>query len=101
MEAAETGREKKMTDEMREYTTFTVTTKDGSEVEMAVIEEFEFEHKNYVVGALIEGDTINEDGYYIYRTKESKDDVVIEKITDPEEYQKVAEAFFEMSGEDE
>ena len=30
----------------QEYITFTVTTKDGAEVEMAVVDEFEFEKKH-------------------------------------------------------
>lgn len=86
-----------MTEEYLEYTTFTTTTKDGAEVEMAVIEEFEFNHKNYVVGALIENDTINEEGFYIFRTKMIKDDVVVEKITDPDEYRDAAQAYMEMN----
>ena len=56
-------------EDFKEYATFTVTNKDGEEVELAVVDEFDFEHKHYVVGALIEGDTINEDGLFIYSRK--------------------------------
>ena len=42
-----------MENEFNEYVTFTITTKDGEEVEMAVVDEFDFEDKHYVVGALI------------------------------------------------
>ena len=36
-----------------EYVTFHVTASDGSDVEMAVVDEFDFEDKHYVVGAVL------------------------------------------------
>ncbi len=87
-----------MTEELKEYITFTIIAKDGSEVELAVVDEFEFEHKNYVVGAVIEGDVINEDGLYIYRARLVGDDFVAEKITNQIEYEKIAKAYMEMEG---
>ncbi|MCQ2539372.1 MAG: DUF1292 domain-containing protein [Acetatifactor sp.] len=85
-----------MSEEFMEYTTFTVKAKDGSDVELAVIAEFEFERKNYVVGARIEGDAISEEGVYIYRTRILKDDFAFDPITDPEEYEKVTKAYLEL-----
>ena len=85
-----------MQEEMKEYATFTTTNKEGNEIEMAVIDEFEFEHKNYVVGALIEEDVVNEDGLFIFRVKEVGDDIKVEKITNPSDYQKIAEAYMSM-----
>lgn len=85
-----------MTEEFQEYVTFTTTNKDGEEIEMAVVDEFEFGHRNYVVGAVIEDDTINEDGLYIYRAVVGAEDFLVEKITDAEEYEKAAEAYLEM-----
>ena len=85
-----------MQEEMREYATFTTTNKDGNEIEMAVIDEFEFEHKNYVVGALIEEDTVKEDGLFIFKVKEAKEEIIVEKIASQTEYQKIAEAYMEM-----
>ena len=85
-----------MSEEMKEYATFTVTAKDGSQVELAAVDEFTFEHKNYVVGALIEGDVINEDGLYIYRAKVSGEELEVEKITNAIEYEKIAKAYMEM-----
>lgn len=81
--------------ETSEYTTFSVTTKDGTEIELAVVDEFEFEKKGYVVGALIEGDTINEDGLYIYRIK-AGEEFAVEKITNEIEYEKIANAYLDM-----
>ena len=37
-----------MENSFEEYVTFYVTAKDGSEVEMAVVDEFDFEKKHYV-----------------------------------------------------
>lgn len=85
-----------MDEEFEEYITFTVNNKDGQEVEMAVVDEFDFEHKHYIVGALIEGDTINEDGLYIYKAKIMADDFAVEKITNQADYQKIAKAYMEL-----
>lgn len=82
--------------EFQEYTTFYVTAKDGAKVEMAVVDEFEFEHKNYVAAALIEGDTINEEGIYIYKAKIVDDEIVAEKITNKVDYERVVKAYMEM-----
>ena len=85
-----------MQEEIKEYVTFTTTNKSGDEIEMAVMDEFEFEHKNYVVGALIEDDVINEEGLFIFRVKEMEEEIKVEKITNQVEYQKIAEAYMEM-----
>lgn len=88
-----------MAEEFQEYITFTVTNKDGQEVEMAVVDEFDFDHKHYVVGAMIEGDTINEEGMYIYRAKLVDDGFVAEKIESSSKYQEIAEAYMAMEQE--
>ena len=85
-----------MQDEVREYTTFVTTNKEGKEIEMAVIDEFEYEHKPYVVGALIEEDTVKEDGLFIFKLKSAEDEIVVEKIINPDEYQKIAQAYVDM-----
>ena len=87
-----------MQEEFKEYATFITTNREGNEIEMAVMDEFEFEHKNYVVGALIEGDTVNEDGFFIFRVKEMGDDIKVEKISNQIEYQKIAQAYMEIEG---
>lgn len=76
-----------------EYATFTTTDKDGNEIEMAVVDEFEFNHKKYIVASLIENDTINEDGMFIFLGKVIDGELSVEKITDAAEYEKVANAF--------
>ena len=85
-----------MQEELKEYATFVTTNRDGNEIEMAVIDEFEFEHKNYVVGALMENETVNEDGLFIFKLKEAGDEIKVEKITSQVDYQKIAQAYMEM-----
>lgn len=87
-----------MGDEIKEYATFTVTSRDGNEVEMAVVDEFEFEHKNYVVGAVIKDDVIDEEGLYIYKVKLTEDDFVVEKIHNQADYERIAKAYMELDG---
>ncbi|MBQ6463200.1 MAG: DUF1292 domain-containing protein [Pseudobutyrivibrio sp.] len=85
-----------MDNEFREYITFVVNTRDGDEVEMAVIDQFEFENKSYVAAALVEGDTVSDEGCFIYRIKVGEDDFKVEKITNQIDYNRVAEAYMDM-----
>ena len=84
-------------EEFKEYATFTTTTSDGEQDEMAVVDEFEFENKNYVAAARVVDDTIDEEGLYIYKVKVSEDDFTVEKINNKVEYEKIARAYMEMS----
>ncbi|MCR4695540.1 MAG: DUF1292 domain-containing protein [Pseudobutyrivibrio sp.] len=85
-----------MDNEMREYITFVVPTKDGDEVEMAVIDQFEFENKSYVAAALVDGDTVNTEGCFIYRVRVTEDDFKVEKIHSQVDYNRVAAAYMDM-----
>ena len=92
-----------MEDEFQEYVTFHVTAKDGSDVEMAVVDEFDFDKVHYVVGAIVEDDTINDDGRYIYKSVINGDDFTVEKIAREFDYKRVAEVYLRMleeSGEE-
>lgn len=85
-----------MEKDFNEYITFHITSKDGADVEMAVVDEFDFENKHYVVGAVVEDDTINEDGLYIYRSIMEGDDFKVEKIAREFDYKRIAKAYMEM-----
>ena len=85
-----------MENEYQEYVTFHVTARDGSDVEMAVVDEFDFENKHYVVGAVVKDDTILDDGRYIYRSVIEGDDFSVEKIGREFEYKRIAEAYMDM-----
>lgn len=85
------------TDRMEEYITFHITASDGRDVEMAVVDEFEFEHKNYLVSAVVENEEILDDDRFIYRVKLTRDDgFAVEKIPDMKEYERIAEAYMEL-----
>lgn len=88
-----------MGNEYQEYVTFQVTARDGSEVEMAVVDEFDFEDKHYVVGAVIQEDTIIDDGRYIYLSVIEGDDFTVKKIEKEFEYNRVAQAYMHMDEE--
>lgn len=90
-----------MSMEYNEYVTFTVTTKAGDTVEMAVVDEFDFENKHYVVGALVKEDEIIEEGRYIYKCimKDGDEEFKVEKITREFEYNRIAEAYMNMEDE--
>ena len=85
-----------MENEYKEYYTFHITAKDGSDVEMAVVDEFEFEKKHYIVGAVIKDDEIMDDGRYIYRCTMKDGEIQAEKIICPSDYEKVVKAYMEM-----
>lgn len=85
-----------MENNYQEYVTFEVTAKDGTKVEMAIVDEFDFEKEHYVVGALIEGDVINDDGRYIYRSVMNGEDFTVEKIKREFDYRRIAEAYLSM-----
>ena len=85
-----------MENEFQEYATFVITARDGSEVELAVVDEFEFAGKQYVVGAVIEGDTINDEARYIYEADVKDDELVVKKIAKEFDYNRIANAYLHM-----
>ena len=82
--------------EFQEYVTFHVTARDGSDVELAVVDEFDFEDQHYVVGAVVEDDTINDEARYIYLSKIEGDDFTVEKIAKEFDYNRIANAYLHM-----
>ena len=82
-----------------EFVTFHVTASDGSDVEMAVMDEFDFENEHYVVGAVVKDDTIDEEGRYIYKSVIKGDTFTVEKIKREFDYKRIAEAYMSMDEE--
>ena len=83
-------------EEEKEYVIFTVTASDGSQVAMAIVDEFDFENKHYIVSARVIDDTISDEGQYIYRAKITGDDFVPEKITNMVDYERIVKAYMEI-----
>ena len=88
-----------MENNFEEYITFHVTASDGSDVEMAVMDEFDFENEHYVVGAVIKDDTIDDEGRYIYKSVIKGDTFTVEKIKREFDYKRIAEAYMSMNEE--
>lgn len=88
-----------MENNFEEYITFHVTASDGSDVEMAVMDEFDFENDHYVVGAVIKDDTIVDEGRYIYKSVIRGDSFTVEKIKREFDYKRIAEAYMSMDEE--
>lgn len=88
-----------MEQNFEEYVTFHVTASDGSDVEMAVVDEFDFEDDHYVVGAVVKDDTIDDEGRYIYKSVIKGDTFTVEKIKREFDYKRIAEAYMNMDEE--
>lgn len=84
---------------MEEYVIFTTETSAGELVEMAVIDEFEFEGKSYVAASLVEDDSIT-DGIYLYKVKDTEE-FGVDKLRNRFEYDKVSKAYLEMINSEE
>ena len=80
-----------------EYEVIKIAVSDGTEKEFAIIDKFEFNNKKYMSVSLIEDDEIQE-GMYIYGYIDADDgDVVVEIITDMQEYDDVTEYYLELA----
>ena len=82
--------------ESGEYVTFNVTARDGRDVEMAVVDEFDIENRHYVVSCVVENDEIKTDGQYIYRCHVQGDDFTVEPILDPKEFEWISRAYMKL-----
>lgn len=82
-----------------EFDTITIPMKDGSEKEFAIMDDFEFDGKTYMVVSEIQGDEILED-LYIYQYKENEEDIDIIFIDSDEEFDRVAQAYYKICEED-
>lgn len=78
---------------MNEYEVINIPVSDGTEREFAIMDTFEVRRKTYMAVSLVEDDEIKE-GVYIYRYYNAEDgDVIIEEITEPDEYNKAVAAY--------
>lgn len=85
---------------MESYQTFFVKAQDGRDVEMAIVDEFEFGGRHYVASSVVEDDTIDADAVYLYRCNLKEDDFIPERITSVKEYNDVSEAYLALCAEE-
>ena len=89
-------------EEMDEFDTVTLEMEDGSEVEFAILDEFEVETEKFFLLGEIEGDNINTypDVRLFMKAimDESceEDEVILNVIEDPEKYSAVVDFYAEL-----
>ena len=89
-------------EEMDEFDTVTLEMEDGSEVEFAILDEFEMETEKFVLLGEIEGDNINTDPDGMLFMKAimdescEEDEVILNVIEDPEKYSAVVNFYAEL-----
>lgn len=86
-------------EEMDEFDTVTLEMEDGSEVEFAILDEFDMDTEKFVLLSEIEGDSISSDPERMLFMKAiadescDEDEVILNVIEDPEQYNAVVEFY--------
>ena len=90
-------------EEMDEFDTVTLEMEDGSEVEFAILDEFDMDTEKFVLLSEIEGDSISTDPERMLFMKAiadescEEDEVIMNVIEDPEQYNAVVEFYAELN----
>ena len=80
----------------------TLEMEDGSEVEFAILDEFDMDTEKFVLLSEIEGDSISSDPERMLFMKAiadescEEDEVILNVIEDPEQYNAVVEFYAEL-----
>ena len=89
-------------EEMDEFDTVTLEMEDGSEVEFAILDKFDMDTEKFVLLSEIEGDSISSDPERMLFMKAiadescEEDEVILNVIEDPEQYNAVVEFYAEL-----
>lgn len=81
-----------LNEQLEEYTTFVIKMSDNKTHEFAIVEEFDFEEKHYILVSEVQGDEISE-GVYMFRGETKGEDFFLEEIEDKEEYARATAAY--------
>ncbi len=80
-------------EELVEYDTFTYDL-NGKVMEWAITDEFEFEAKKYIVCAEVVGDSLSEEGLYLFeKVEDDGEEITVKNIDSEEEYDRVVDAY--------
>lgn len=86
-------------EELVEYDTFTYDL-NGKTMEWAIIEEFDFEEKTYIVCQEVLGDTLSDEGLYLFESLANEgEEITVKNIETEEEYNRVVDAYCALSEE--
>ena len=87
-------------DELVEVDTIIIPLPDGTEMECAIVDEFEMEDKGYLVLSPLEDDTIGEE-VFLYRFEEDGSDLVLNYIDDEDELRRAGDFYYSLIEEEE
>jgi len=79
-------------DEMVEYDTFTYEL-NGKTMEWAIVEEFEFEGKTYIVCQEVVGETLSDEGLYLFEGVSEGEEITVKNIDSEDEYNRVVDEY--------
>jgi len=79
-------------EEMVEYDTFTYEL-NGKVMEWAIVEEFPYEDKTYIICQEVLGDTLSDEGLYLFEGVSEGDEITVKNIDLEEEYNRVVDAY--------
>lgn len=79
-------------EELVEYDTFTYDL-NGKVMEWAIVEEFPFEDKTYIICQEVLGDTLSDEGLYLFEGISEGDEITVKNIDSEEEYNRVVDAY--------
>jgi len=80
-------------EELVEYDTFTYDL-NGKVMEWAITDEFEYEGKKYIVCAEVVGDSLSEEGLYLFeKVEDDGEEITVKNIDSEEEYDRVVDAY--------
>ena len=86
--------------EMFDVETVSIPLEDGTDLECAILDEFEVEGINYMVLAPIEEDDMIGEETYLYRFHEEGEDVILDYIDDEEELNRISDIYDQMCAEE-
>lgn len=90
------------TEKMEEFETVVLEMDDGSEVEFAILDEFEMQNDKYVLLGEIEGDSVTDDPEHMLFMKVendpecSEEEIVLTVIDDDAAYDAVVDFYTEL-----
>lgn len=79
-------------EEMVEYDTFTYEL-NGKTMEWAIVEEFEFEGKTYIVCQEVVGETLSDEGLYLFEGVSEGEEITVKNIDSEDEYNRVVDEY--------
>ena len=85
-------------EEMVEFDTFTYEL-NGKVMEWAIVEEFEFEEKTYIVCQEVLGDTLSDEGLYLFEGVSEGEEITVKNIESEDEYNRVVDEYCRMCDE--